>query len=292
LICAGSEVLHRSHKAHLWFISQRAKAYFHLTCSKAEGRPMSLDTLHQRQLLPIQRAPIQPIPAILICKNSLVRAGIRHILDGTSFMVAGELEDSLELLASPDASPALYILDNSRSVDALAEIVAGLKAQHPSARVVVLADHFDPTTIMQALHVGVNGLCSTKMDRNALITALELVMLGETFIPTAMALATLGEMAQAHERGSNTPPALKPANGTATRAYNLSGREVEILEHLMEGESNKVIARKLDIAEATIKVHIKAILRKVRARNRTQAAMWATAHLSAANEIQQGSHSP
>jgi two-component system nitrate/nitrite response regulator NarL len=48
----------------------------------------------------------------------------------------------------------------------------------------------------------------------------------------------------------------------------------------MEGESNKVIARKLGIAEATIKVHVKTILRKVRVQNRTQAALWATAHLS------------
>src|SRR6478735_4543818 len=55
----------------------------------------------------------------------------------------------------------------------------------------------------------------------------------------------------------------------------LSGREVSILEGLMLGESNKVIARKLQIAEATVKVHVKAILRKVRVRNRTQAAMWA-----------------
>jgi two-component system nitrate/nitrite response regulator NarL len=48
----------------------------------------------------------------------------------------------------------------------------------------------------------------------------------------------------------------------------------------MEGESNKVIAKKLGIAEATIKVHVKTILRKVRAQNRTQAALWGTAHLS------------
>ena len=64
-------------------------------------------------------------------------------------------------------------------------------------------------------------------------------------------------------------PALMPANDTAMSAHNLSSREVEILRHLMEGESNKVIASRLDIAEATIKVHLKAILRKLRANNRT-----------------------
>ena len=253
---------------------------------------MSLNTVHEKQLLPAQLAPNQPIPTILICKNSLVRAGIHHILADTPFMIAGELEDSSNLLASPDAPPALYILGDSHSADALAEIVADLTAQHSSALVVVLADHVDPETIMGALHVGVNGLCSTRMDRDALITALELVMLGETFIQSALVLKMLNGGYQAHESQQNMPPALAPANGTATRAHNLSSREVEILEHLMEGESNKVIARKLNIAEATIKVHVKTILRKVRATNRTQAAMWASAHLSAVNEIQHGSHSP
>jgi two-component system nitrate/nitrite response regulator NarL len=61
----------------------------------------------------------------------------------------------------------------------------------------------------------------------------------------------------------------------------LSSRESEILQCLMQGAPNKVIARKLDVAEATVKVHIKAILRKIRVANRTQAAMWAVNHLSA-----------
>jgi two-component system nitrate/nitrite response regulator NarL len=146
----------------------------------------------------------------------------------------------------------------------------------------MLADHLDPATIVRALNAGIHGLCSTGMERDALIKALELVMLGETFISSAMALTMLNGTPQPQESASNVTPGLTAANDTATRAHKLSSREVEILGHLMEGESNKVIAKKLDIAEATIKVHIKAILRKVRVKNRTQAAMWASAHLSAA----------
>jgi len=120
------------------------------------------------------------------------------------------------------------------------------------------------------------------MDRDALLKALELVMLGETFIASALVLTMLEGTGQAHGSRPGMPPALSPANDTASSPHNLSTREVEILRGLMEGESNKVIARKLDIAEATIKVHVKAILRKVRVQNRTQAALWASAHLSAA----------
>jgi two-component system nitrate/nitrite response regulator NarL len=159
-------------------------------------------------------------------------------------------------------------------------MVADLKAQYPSARVVVFADHLDPVTMMRALQAGVNGLCSTRMERDALLKALELVMLGETFIASALVLTMLDETSQAHESRQAITSAVTPTNDTAARHHNLSGREVEILKQLMEGESNKVIAKKLGIAEATIKVHVKTILRKVRAQNRTQAALWATAHLS------------
>ena len=58
-----------------------------------------------------------------------------------------------------------------------------------------------------------------------------------------------------------------------------SNREAEILECLTRGEANKLIARKFDITEATVKVHIKAILRKIQVKNRTQAAIWAQANL-------------
>ncbi|MBB4039962.1 two-component system nitrate/nitrite response regulator NarL [Microvirga flocculans] len=59
----------------------------------------------------------------------------------------------------------------------------------------------------------------------------------------------------------------------------MSPREKEILQSLMGGDANKVIARKLDVTEATVKVHVKSILRKIGAANRTQAAMWANENL-------------
>jgi two-component system nitrate/nitrite response regulator NarL len=65
----------------------------------------------------------------------------------------------------------------------------------------------------------------------------------------------------------------------------LSVRETVILRCLMEGDSNKLIARKFDITEATVKVHVKAILRKIRAKNRTQAAIWAASHLPSSGNM-------
>jgi DNA-binding CsgD family transcriptional regulator len=68
-------------------------------------------------------------------------------------------------------------------------------------------------------------------------------------------------------------------NSSTAIIKGLSRRETSILRLLMQGTSNKVIARQLTITEATVKVHIKAILRKLRLHNRTQAAMWASNHL-------------
>jgi two-component system, NarL family, nitrate/nitrite response regulator NarL len=243
---------------------------------------VSQNPAHEEQLPSMDQVLLQQIPAILICKNSFVRAGIRHILNGTRFIVAEQLESSSKPPAFPDASPALYILQGSYSADALVNLVADLKAQCPMARVVVLADHLDPTTMMRGLHAGIDGLCSTRIDRDPLIKVLELVMLGETFIPAALALKMLNHPPRPYENRQNMTPVLTPAPNTVADAHNLSSREVEILRHLMEGESNKVMAARLHIAEATIKVHVKTILRKLRANNRTQAAMWASAHLSTA----------
>ena len=68
-------------------------------------------------------------------------------------------------------------------------------------------------------------------------------------------------------------------------SQKFSTREIEILDCLTRGEANKFIARRFAIAEATVKVHVKAILRKIRAKNRTQAAIWARDFLPASSNV-------
>jgi two-component system nitrate/nitrite response regulator NarL len=74
-------------------------------------------------------------------------------------------------------------------------------------------------------------------------------------------------------------PMMAAANDSVGLSTKFSDRETQILRLLTKGASNKLIARDLGLAEATVKVHIKAILRKAKAANRTQAAMWATQYL-------------
>ena len=105
-------------------------------------------------------------------------------------------------------------------------------------------------------------------------------MLGVTVLPAAI-MRVVGEE---HEMVSQDNAAV-PAAHTDVPAFDhmpqkLSHRETGILRCLMQGEPNKTIARQFAITEATVKVHIKAILRKICVRNRTQAAVWAHNHSS------------
>lgn len=109
----------------------------------------------------------------------------------------------------------------------------------------------------------IDGYLVKELSCDRLAGALRLTALGEKVLPSQIA-ASLGRA-----------PAISRCWDGATNGSNLTTREVDILRCLVEGEANKVISRRLSIADATVKVHIKAILRKLRVRNRTQAAIWA-----------------
>jgi two-component system nitrate/nitrite response regulator NarL len=102
-------------------------------------------------------------------------------------------------------------------------------------------------------------------------------MLGEAFLPSTLALSILDDVA---ERASRQQGGLWALSESDLRSKKLSTREAEILVCLKDGASNKVIARMLNLSDATVKVHVKTILRKVGVSNRTQAALWAAQHMS------------
>jgi two-component system nitrate/nitrite response regulator NarL len=158
-----------------------------------------------------------------------------------------------------------------------------MRLQNADTHIVVLADSFELNDMMAALNAGAGGYCLSTSGCDTLVKYLDLVMLGETVFPSTMFFsAVIGQS----EAGAllNTYSSVGADRvqtiASALPARMLSTREAEILHCLMEGAPNKTIARKLDVAEATVKVHVKAILRKIRVTNRTQAAMWAVAHLS------------
>jgi len=159
-----------------------------------------------------------------------------------------------------------------------------LKARFPRARLVVLSDQYTVEQVHLAFALSARGYLIKTINSSTLIKSLELVMLGESIIPSALLTRVVGE----HDVGieadeDDEDEEVVEAVAPASRA--LSAREVQILQCLVRGQSNKMIARNLDIVEATVKAHIKAILRKIRVQNRVQAAIWAMKGLEAIRQI-------
>jgi two-component system nitrate/nitrite response regulator NarL len=219
------------------------------------------------------------VTTYLVCANPMLKAGLGHILANTRYEVRDQ-EEPVSHSDERESSPRMFIVDSNLRDAALPAGITTLKAQHAGARVVVLADTFDLDQMMTALKGGADGYCLPTVD--ALIRYLDLVMLGETAYPSAHFLSAIID-AQGRGEADISRPADAETRRSVAHASDtrmLSNREAEILHCLMQGAPNKIIARQLDVAEATVKVHVKAILRKIQVANRTQAAMWAVEHLS------------
>ncbi len=159
--------------------------------------------------------------------------------------------------------------------------------QYPDGRVAVVADHYRLDELVSAFRAGANGYFVDVMTCDVFIRSLELVMMGETIFPPAFLSFILDPQEPHGDRVGETASRDEVDEAILlttedTIAPQLSPRERSILRCLIEGDSNKCIARKIDIAEATVKVHVKAILRKIRVQNRTQAAIWGMNNVSLA----------
>jgi two-component system nitrate/nitrite response regulator NarL len=175
----------------------------------------------------------------------------------------------------------LFIIGGRDTPNAVKEVqVIGRNFQ--LARIVIIGDRIETNGVMLALEAGARGYLSDNMSSEALVKALELVMLDETVLPTQFAKDLTRQLAQRQEAPASASSSLHIPESEVQQSPALSSREKAILKRLMLGSSNKVIAHNLAIAEATVKVHVKSILRKIRARNRTQAAIWAVNNLSGA----------
>jgi two-component system nitrate/nitrite response regulator NarL len=251
---------------------------------KQKGQPMSIDRSFQEQTFSMIDKRLC-VTKVYICASALLRVGLEQILDGTCFAVSKDaIQDISDLPSISDTAPVLFLIDERYRPNGAAELVCELKGRDPAARVVVLADQFDFGAVMAARHAGADGFCLTTADHNVLIRSLELVMLGEIIVPSELILAIMGDSSREAEfsygRGTRN------MEGVAPQSRRLSSRETEILCWLKEGAPNKVIARKLNLTEATVKVHVKAILRKIGVGNRTQAAIWAADHLPSESALQ------
>jgi len=213
---------------------------------------------------------------VLIGRSRLLQEGLARILEKTDFQIVASAAsvEQLDLIDVQQQQAVLLIVDDTHEAEIAIREMQLFKQAYPASRIAVLTQTDRMTDIASLFQAGANVCFPKTVPPAIFLKSLELVMLGETILPPTVLSLILQSPndGTAGDGGRNKELALEVESKYTPR---LSEREEGILRCLIEGDSNKVIARKSNIAEATVKVHVKAVLRKIGVRNRTQAAMWA-----------------
>ncbi|MBR0858115.1 LuxR C-terminal-related transcriptional regulator [Bradyrhizobium liaoningense] len=223
------------------------------------------------------------IATIVIGKNVLIREGIAGILRSANFRTLNSVScvDDLPPGELKPQEQLAVMIHTGDEFDPVIEQLEFLRDRNPNVRIAIVTDHYRLDEIVAAFRAGAHGYFIDVMTRDAFIKSIELLMMGETIFPPASlmsyALEPVDDLDGTSERRRRGDPGLVTTEDDQT-AQPLSPREKSVLRYLIAGDSNKSIARKIDVAEATVKAHVKAILRKIRVQNRTQAAIWGMNH--------------
>ena len=232
---------------------------------------------------PVGNSHYDRITVVVLEPNSIYRAGLLHVIGQAGFRNCLALASAEEVATSlpSDHGPLLFLVDLGSDQDFVAG-VNFLRQTYAGSLIVLVSDSFDERQLASALRVGADGFIMKLIAPEALVKSLEAVILGQHVFPTQI-LETL----RMHHNET------EPEGPDVRRALeSLSAKEADVLRHLCLGSANKIIARRFGIAEATVKVHVKAILRKLGARNRTEAAVWARTSRVVERGLLDGAASP
>jgi two-component system, NarL family, nitrate/nitrite response regulator NarL len=208
---------------------------------------------------------------ILVGHSRLFLEGLSLMLEGSDLTVActtNSVSELLPLLTAIDEQPDLIVWDSSTNLEQDLVRLAEIHREFPKIGIVALADEVDAAHVDRTLAAGVRGLLPKCISTDALRLSLQSMAFAENVAIVPFNLA----------RSRQESSAGRSPIGASILPIRLSSREAEILERLGVGAPNKIIARELSIAEATIKVHVKALMRKINVSNRTQAAVWSQTH--------------
>jgi DNA-binding NarL/FixJ family response regulator len=197
---------------------------------------------------------------LIVDDHELIREGVASLLDKELFHVIGEANDGEEAVKKyNECKPDIVLMDLKMPKMSGLEASKEILSENANAKIVILSVELSESDLMRAVDMSVKGYLLKTSNSEALNNALNLVLSGESIFPSEALIRGMTKRNQTQELG-------------------LTPREEEILRHIVHGESNKGIARSLDVTEGTIKVHIKAILKKLDMNNRTQAAIYAYEH--------------
>ncbi len=226
-----------------------------------------------------------PLRVFVVDDHTLFRRGLIALLaQYPSVRVVGEAGDAAEALRlAPPLAPQVVLLDHHlpgvRGIDA----IRGLREAMPGVRVLMLTVSEDGEDLAQALRQGAQGYLLKTIEGDLLADAIGRAARGEPVVSAEL----MGKLVAAFQAQGGPPaaqeappePEAAPVSGPAAAgepAAPLSPREEDVLREIARGASNKEIARALDIAETTVKIHVQHILRKLGLSSRVQAAVYAS----------------
>ncbi|RQW29682.1 DNA-binding response regulator [Rhodobacteraceae bacterium CH30] len=214
------------------------------------------------------------IRILLIDDHTLFRSGIRLLLQRQSdFDIVGEAADGIEGIKRAQAlRPDVILLDlNMPGLSGL-DTLQLLMQDLPELAVLVLTVSEEAEELGQALQKGARGYLLKNIEADTLTDAVRSVAAGKTVIAQDMTAKLVAQF-----RSQSREPVQAPAPSVAEHD-KLTPREREIVQCLARGESNKEIARHLDVAESTVKIHVQNVLKKLGLSSRVQVAVYAVGH--------------
>jgi DNA-binding NarL/FixJ family response regulator len=214
---------------------------------------------------------------LLVDDHALLREALRGALT--------ELESEAAIFEASDGRETMQFVEQHPDVDLILldlslpdrdgfAVLADLRKAHPAISVVVISAHQDRDNVVRALDLGAVGFIPKSATRKVILGALQLVFSGGIYIPP-----------QALSRSEPPPAAPQPAAPSGTRLgqperpaaspadLGLTERQLDVLALMMRGKSNKAICRVLNLAEPTVKNHVRAILKALKVTNRTEAVI-------------------
>ena len=237
--------------------------------------------------------------AVVAGPSAIIRAGITRILGPSEFRIiaSAPFVDEPLLRSLPDDDRLLLIIDIGIAPAASVEQMLLFKKRYPAGRIAVLADDWRLDDVLLAYGAGASAYLTKVSASSVLLKSLELAILGDATVLPPSILSVIHSGTTRHETEAGEGPvddigasqdelAAEPVWRQNGFVPQLSEREECVLRCLLEGNANKVIARRFDITEPAVKVHVKSILRKFGVHNRTHAAILAMSqhHLFARRE--------
>ena len=215
---------------------------------------------------------------ILIDDHALFRIGLEGILERRGVKVIASLSDGEEgIRLAREMSPDIILLDMRMPRLSGTQVLQKMRDAGVTVPIIMLTTSNEESDLIESLRNGAQGYLLKDMDPDDLVTALHDITRGKTIV--APELTTV--LAKVVQQGdSSDTETLDPFS-------ELTPREHEILCHVAEGQSNKVIARNLGISDGTVKLHVKAILRKLNVHSRVEAAVIAVEQKLCEKKIQE-----